>query len=111
MNRTRYVDVRIRAAPWIVAGALLVGGTASATAQDATPAPIEAGATAEEAPAALPAGSSDDVGAGTQPTSVPSTGVGPGLSAGGTGPLGVGALVGAAIAAGAALRERHRARA
>jgi hypothetical protein len=46
------------------------------------------------------------VGSESAPAAMPSTGVGTGFAAGGTGPLSLGALVGAGVAAIFALRER-----
>jgi hypothetical protein len=101
----------LRFAPSIVAGALLLGAGAAVTAQEGTPVPIEAETEIATPPAALPGETgetSDLVGSGSQPSTVPSTGVGPGLTGGGTGPLSLGALVGAGVAALFALRERLR---
>ena len=100
---------------WLVAGFAL-GGAAPVAAQDATPAPIEVGTTESEA--------SDDSGAtsataaqteegaatgGASPQALPATGVGP-LTPSGTLGMAVGALVGAGVALGAALRSRHSSR-
>ena len=103
MRRSHVAAVTLSLAPWILAGSLFLAEGAPVSAQDATPAPLEvttATPTASADPQAQAVG-------GENPTSaVPSTGVGPGLAAGGTGPLSLGALVGAGVAAVFALRER-----
>jgi hypothetical protein len=89
-----------------VAGALFIAVAVPMAAQEATPAALKTG---DETPAAeLPAQATDAVGAGTEATAMPSTGVGPGLT-GGPSALALGAAVGAAVAAAAALRERFKA--
>ena len=103
MRRSPGAPRRPRLAPWAVAGILLVGAALPVAAQEATPAALTTG---DETPAAeLPAQAADAVGAGTEATAMPSTGVGPGLT-GGPSSLALGAAVGAAVAAAAALRER-----
>ena len=74
-----------------------------AMAQDATPAPLEVSTETREASAESQA---EAVGGESAPSAMPSAGVGGGFAAGGTGPLSLGALVGAGVAAIFALRER-----
>jgi hypothetical protein len=100
----------LRFATWIVAGALVLGAGATVSAQEGSPVAIEVDAEIAGTPAALPGEPTGGVGGGSQPSTVPSTGVGPGLAAGGTGPLSLGALVGAGVAAAFALRERLKSR-
>ena len=73
------------------------------SAQDATPAPIEV---TTEAPTASLNPQTEAVGGGNTPSTMPSAGVG--LATGGTGPLSLGALVGAGVAAIFALWERFK---
>jgi hypothetical protein len=105
MSRVDRCRGSLAIAPWVLAGALLLGGTAAVAAQDAaTPAPMTVAeeasaqgvATAAETPAAA--------GSAAAPSQVPRTGVG--ADATGGGPMALGALAGAVIAAAAALRER-----
>jgi hypothetical protein len=91
------------AAPWVVAGALLLGMGEPASAQDATPAPVEVGQGTTDASTEPQA---EAVGSESAPSAMPSAGVGSGLATGGSGPLSLGALVGAGVAAIFALRER-----
>jgi hypothetical protein len=92
-------------APWIVAGALLLGGTGAVAAQDALP--MSALITASSP--AQPAGHMVDAAAGggeaMELSQVASAEVGSDAMTGG-GSYALGALVGAVVAAVAALRER-----
>lgn len=110
MPRLHTTVSALRFAPWIVAGALLLGAGPVVTAQEGTPLPIEVDTEIAATPAALAGETTAEVGGGSQPSTVPSTGVGPGFTAGGTGPLSLGALVGAGVAALFALRERLKSR-
>lgn len=116
----------VDAAPWIVAGALLFGASAPATAQDATPPPVEIGTEGTlpttDAPAADPAAApaadapaADESGSGrggrggrddADVAAVPAVGVGPGALGGGSSLIAIGAAVSAAAAGAAALRGR-----
>jgi hypothetical protein len=97
----------LRFAPWILAGVVFLGAGTPAAAQDATPAAIKAASATTVTPAELPATTTAGAG-GEAPSTVPSAGVG--LASGGTGPLSLGALVGAGVAALFALRERLKSR-
>jgi len=90
-------------APWVLAGSLLLGDGAPVSSQDATPAPVEV--TTETLTAGSPR-TREAVGGESALAAMPSAGVGTGFAAGGTGPLSLGALVGAGVAAIFALRER-----
>jgi hypothetical protein len=90
-------------APWVVAGALLLGEDAPVSAQEATPAAVEVSTGSAEAASEPQA---EAVGGESGPSAMPSAGVGSGLATGGSGPLSLGALVGAGVAAIFALRER-----
>jgi hypothetical protein len=103
MRRSHVATATLSLAPWVLAGSLFLVEGAPVSAQDATPAPIEV---TTETPMASPAPSAQAVGGENAPSAVPATGVGPGLAAGSTGPLSLGALVGAGVAAIFALRER-----
>ena len=103
MRQRRRIVSGLAVAPWIVAGALLLGMGAPTSAQDATPAPVDI---TTETPTASADSQAEAVGGGNAPSAMPSAGIGPGLAAGGTGPLSLGALVGAGVAAVFALRER-----
>ncbi len=105
MRRRRRVVSGLAVAPWVVAGSLLLGEGAPVSAQDATPAPVEVSTVTTEASAEPGA---EDVGGKSGPSTMPAAGVGSGLAGGGTGPLSLGALVGAGVAAIFALRERFR---
>ena len=104
MCRTRFRESGLGIAPWVIAGALLLGTGTLAVAQDATPAPIEVASETTVTPAEGPVTMANAVGSGPAPSTVPAAGVG--LAAGGTGPLSLGALVGAGVAVVFALRER-----
>jgi hypothetical protein len=80
-----------------------LGEVAPVSAQDATPAPVGVGTVTTDASGEF---QEDAVGGESGPSAMPSAGVGSGLAAGGTGPLSLGALVGAGVAAVFALRER-----
>jgi hypothetical protein len=103
MRRSHVAAATLSLAPWVLAGSLFLAEGAPVSAQDATPAPIEV---TTETSTASPESSTQAVGGENAPSAVPATGVGPGLAAGGTGPLSLGALVGAGVAAIFALRER-----
>jgi len=87
-----------------LAVSLVVGEDASVSAQEATPPPMEV--TMETTPVTAEP-RADDIGGESAPSAMPSAGVGPGF-AGGTGPLSLGALVGAGVAIVFALRERFK---
>ena len=95
-------------APWLLAGVVFLGAGTPAAAQDAIPAGIEVASASTVTPAELPAETAATAGHDDAPSTVPSAGVG--LASGGTGPLSLGALVGAGVAALFALRERHKSR-
>ena len=103
MHRSHAAATMLSLAPWVLAGSLLLGDGAPVSAQDATPAPI--GVTTETVTPSAES-SIQAVGGESVPAAMPSAGVGTGLAAGGTGPLSLGALVGAGVAAIFALRER-----
>jgi hypothetical protein len=103
MRRSHVAAIMLSLAPWVLAGSMLLGEAAPVSAQDASPVPIAVstvttGASAES--------QGDAIGGESGPSAVPSAGVGSGLTAGGTGPLSLGALVGAGVATVFALRER-----
>jgi hypothetical protein len=105
MRRSHVAAATLGLAPWILVGSLLLGEGASVAAQDASPAPVAA----SRATADASAESQEDVGGGESALpAMPSAGVGSGIAAGGTGPLSLGALVGAGVAAVFALRERPK---
>jgi hypothetical protein len=103
MHRSHAAAATLSLAPWVLAGSLLLGNGAPVSAQDATPAPVEV--TTETLTAGAPR-TPEAVGGDSAPAAMPSAGVGTGLAAGGTGPLSLGALVGAGVASIFALRER-----
>ena len=103
MRRSHMAAAMLGLAPWVLAGSLFLRGDTAVSAQDATPASVEV---TTETPTASAAPQADTVGGATAPSAMPSAGVGPGLASGGTGPLSLGALVGAGVAAIFALRER-----
>lgn len=102
MRRSHVAAATLSLAPWVLAGTILLGDGAPVSAQDATPAPVEISTETTEASAEPRA---EAVGGESRPSTMPAAGVGSGL-AGGTGPLSLGALVGAGVAAIFALRER-----
>ena len=103
MRRSYVAAATLSLAPWVLAGSLLLGEGASVAAQDASPAPVAV----SRATADASADSQEDAGGGeSAPPAMPSAGVGSGIAAGGTGPLSLGALVGAGVAAVFAFRER-----
>lgn len=103
MRHSHVAAASLSLAPWVLAGSLLLGEGAPVSAQDATPAPLELSTETTEASAESQA---EAVGGESAPSAMPSAGVGGGFAAGGTGPLSLGALVGAGVAAIFALRER-----
>jgi hypothetical protein len=103
MRRSHVTAATLSLAAWLLAGSLFLGEGTPVSAQDATPAPVEI---TTETPTASPNPPTEAVGGGNAPSTMPSAGVGPGLAAGGTGPLSLGALVGAGVAAIFAIRER-----
>jgi hypothetical protein len=103
MRRSHVAAATLSLAPWVVAGGLLLGEGAPVSAQDATPAAVEVSTVTGE-PSAEP--QAEAVGGESGPSAMPSAGVGSGLATGGSGPLSLGALVGAGVAAIFALRER-----
>ena len=105
MRRSHMAATTLGLAAWVLAASLFLGEDAAVSAQDATPAPVEV---TTETPTASAAPQADAVGGESAPSAMPSAGVGPGLASGGTGPLSLGALVGAGVAAIFALRERFK---
>ena len=103
MRRSYVATATLSLAPWVLAGSLLLSGAAPVSAQDASPTPVAVSSATTDASAESQA---DAVGGESGPSAMPSAGVGSGLAAGGTGPLSLGALVGAGVAAVFALRER-----
>ena len=103
MRRSHVAAATLGFVPWILAGSLLLGEGAPVSARDATPVPVEV---TTETPTASAKSRVEAVGGGSALLAMPSAGVGTGLAAGGTGPLSLGALVGAGVAAVFALRER-----
>ncbi len=103
MRRLHVAAATLSLVPWVLAGSLVLGKGAPVSAQDATPAPVEVTTETTEA-SAQP--QTESVGGENPPSAMPSAGVGPGLAAGGSGPLSLGALVGAGVATIFALRER-----
>ena len=106
MRRSHVAAATLSLVPWVVAGSLLLGEGAPVSAQDATPAAVEV---VTETAEASPEPQAGVVGGGSGPSAMPSAGVGSGLATG-SGPLSLGALVGAGVAAIFALRERLRRR-
>ena len=103
MGRSHVTAATLTLAPWLLAGSLFLGEGTPVSAQDATPAPVEV---TTEAPTESPNPQTEAVGGGNMPSTMPSAGVG--LATGGTGPLSLGALVGAGVAASFALWERFK---
>ena len=103
MRQSHVAAATLSLAPWVLAGSLLLGEGAPVSAQDATPAPLAVSTETTEASAESQV---EAVGGESAPSAMPSAGVGAGFAAGGTGPLSLGALVGAGVAAIFALRER-----
>ena len=103
MRRSHVAAATLSLTPWVLAGLLLLSEGTPVSAQDATPAPVGVTTETPEASGEPPA---EAVGGDSAPSAMPSAGVGSGLAAGGTGPLSLGALVGAGVAAIFALRER-----
>jgi hypothetical protein len=91
--------------PLFLAVSLVLGEDASVSAQGATPPPVDA--TMERA-STSPQPRAGVIGGGSAASAMPSAGVGPGLASGGSGPLSLGALVGAGVATVFALRERFK---
>jgi hypothetical protein len=105
MHRSHLAAVALSLAPWVLAGSLLLGEAAPVSAQDASPAPVVISTATTDMPTESQA---DAVSGESGPSAMPSAGVGSGLATGGTGPLSLGALVGAGVAAVFAFRERLR---
>jgi hypothetical protein len=105
MPRSLVTAVILSFAPLFLAVSLVLGEDASVSAQEATPPPIDV--TTERATAS-PEPRAGAIGGGSAASAMPSAGVGPGLAAGGSGPLSLGALVGAGVATVFALRERFK---
>ena len=105
MRLPRVAATTLGLALWVLARSLFLGEDAAVSAQDATPAPAEV---TTETPTASMAPQAETVGGESGPSAMPSAGVGSGLASGSTGPLSLGALVGAGVAAIFALRERHK---
>jgi len=107
MRRPHVAAAALSLAPWVVAGSLFLGEAAPLSTQDATPAPFEVSAETTEA---SEGSRTEAVGGKSGASAMPSAGVGSGLATGGSGPLSLGALVGAGVAALFALRERIKSR-
>jgi hypothetical protein len=105
MRRSHLAAVTLGLTLWILAASLFLREDAAVSAQDATPAPV---AVTTETPTTSAAAQADAIGGESAPSAMPSAGVGPELASGGTGPLSLGALVGAGVAAVFALRERFK---
>lgn len=103
MRRSHVTAATLSLAPWLLAGSLFLEEGTPISAQDATPAPVEV---TTETPPESPNPQTEAIGAGTAPSTMPAAGVG--VAGGGTGPLSLGALVGAGVAAVFALRERFK---
>jgi hypothetical protein len=95
----------LAAVPWLVAGALLLGASTARVAQEATPGPGEVTTEASVDPDKRLSDTTGGTGGDSAASSVPSTGVGA-TGSGGSSWTALGAGVGAAVAAAAALRER-----
>ena len=105
MRRSHMAAATLGLASWVLAGSLFLGEDVAVSAQDATSAPVEV---TMETPTASAEPRADAVDGESAPSAMPSAGVGPGFASGGTGPLSLGALVGAGVAAIFALRERFK---
>ena len=105
MPRSHVSSAMLSLVPLFLAVSLVLGEDASVFAQEATPPPVEV--TMETTPVSAEP-RADAIGGGSAPSAMPSAGVGPGFAAGGTGPLSLGALVGAGVAIVFALRERFK---
>ena len=103
MRRSPVAAATLSLAPWVLAGSLLLGESAPVSAQETSSAPVAVSTATTDASAEFQA---DAVGGESGPAAMPTAGVGSGLAAGGTGPLSLGALVGAGVATVFALRER-----
>jgi hypothetical protein len=103
MRRSQVAAATLSLAPWVLAGSLLLGDGAPVSAQDAIPTSVAVSMAATEGSAESQANA---VGGESEPPATTSAGVGSDLAAGGTGPLSLGGLVGAGVAAVFALRER-----
>jgi hypothetical protein len=103
MRRSHVAAAMLSLASWVLAGSMLLGEPAPVSAQDASPAPVVVSTPTTDASVESQA---DAIGGESGPSAMPSAGVGSGFAAGGTGPLSLGALVGAGVAAVFALRER-----
>ena len=103
MRRSHVAATTLSLAPWVLAVSLLLGEGVPVSAQDASPTPVAVSTATTDASAES---QEDAVGGESGPAAMPTAGVGSGLAAGGTGPLSLGALVGAAVAAVFALHER-----
>jgi hypothetical protein len=105
MRLSQVAAATLSFASWVLAGSLFLGEGAPVSAQDATPAPVEISSDSSEVSAEP---SAEVVVAGGAASTMPAAGVGPGFASGGTGPLSLGAMVGAGVAAIFALRERFK---
>lgn len=91
--------------PVFLAVSLVLGEDASVSAQGATPPPVDV---TTERTMAAPEPRAGAIAGGSAASAMPSAGVGPGLAASGSGPVSLGALVGAGVATVFALRERFK---
>jgi hypothetical protein len=105
MPRSHVSSAMLSLVPWFLAVSLVLGEDVSVSAQEATPPPVEVTMETTPVSAEPRAGA---IGGGSAPSAMPSAGVGSGFAAGGTGPLSLGALVGAGVATVFALRERFK---
>ena len=105
MPRSHVSSAMLSLVPLFLAVSLVLGEDASVSAQEATPPPVDV--TTERATAS-PEPRAGAISDGSAASAMPSAGVGPGLAAGGSGPLSLGALVGAGVATAFALRERFK---
>lgn len=105
MRRSQVAAATLSLAPWVLAGSLCLGSGAPVSAQTATLAPLEVTTETLTVPVEPPR---QAAGGGNGPSAMPATGVGAALEADGTGPLSLGALIGAGVAAVYALRERFK---
>lgn len=104
MNRLRRSQITSTAAPWIIAGGLLFVAAPVMAQDDATPEAVAEATVAGDAAADATTSTTADAGGATT-TAVPRTGAG--ILAGGEGSwASFGALAGAAVAGGYAVRER-----
>jgi hypothetical protein len=105
MRRSHVAAATLSLAPWVLAASLCLGAGAPVSAQDATLPPFEVTTGTLTVSVKPPR---QAAGGGNGPSAMPAAGVAAALEADGTGPLSLGALVGAGVAAVYALRERFK---